>query len=206
MVIHDHLKENGIVSQWIPPGTPQLNGVAERRNRTLLDMECSILGKGLPADTRRDELLLEKSSKAPQSNAGTTSPTVSTNNVLVLRRLARVPRPPQSMSSSQVWTLVDQPKGVKSIGCLWQKDILSDLVDLAETFSPIAIAKSIRIMLAIATWYDYEIWQMDLKMAFLNDFVEEEIYMDKPNGFTVVGEEQKVCHLQRAIYGLKQAS
>ncbi|KAL0395476.1 UNVERIFIED_CONTAM: hypothetical protein Slati_4513800 [Sesamum latifolium] len=47
---------------------------------------------------------------------------------------------------------------------------------------------------------------MDVKIAFLNGFVEEEIYMDQPEGFTNVGEEQKVCHLQRSIYGLKQAS
>ncbi|KAL0445401.1 UNVERIFIED_CONTAM: hypothetical protein Slati_2262800 [Sesamum latifolium] len=53
------------------------------------------------------------------------------------------------------------------------------------------MAKSIRIMLTIAAWYDYEIWQMDVKTAFLNGFVEEEIYMDQPEGFTSVGEEQK---------------
>ncbi|KAL0427658.1 UNVERIFIED_CONTAM: hypothetical protein Slati_2940600 [Sesamum latifolium] len=47
---------------------------------------------------------------------------------------------------------------------------------------------------------------MDVKTAFLNDFVEEEIFMDQPEGFTTVGEEQKVCRLQRSIYGLKQAS
>ncbi|KAL0445126.1 UNVERIFIED_CONTAM: Retrovirus-related Pol polyprotein from transposon TNT 1-94 [Sesamum latifolium] len=68
------------------------------------------------------------------------------------------------------------------------------------------MAKSIRILLAIAAWYDYEIWQMDVKMVFLNGFVEEEIFMDQPEGFTAVGEEQKVCHLQRSIYGLRQAS
>ena len=39
------------------------------------------------------------------------------------------------------------------------------------------MAKSIRILFAIAAWYDYEIWQMDLKMAFLNGFIEEDIYM-----------------------------
>ncbi|KAL0439489.1 UNVERIFIED_CONTAM: hypothetical protein Slati_2431900, partial [Sesamum latifolium] len=53
------------------------------------------------------------------------------------------------------------------------------------------MAKSIRILLAIAAWYDYEIWQMDVKRAFLNGFVEEEIYMGQPEGFTIVGEEQK---------------
>ncbi|KAL0444830.1 UNVERIFIED_CONTAM: hypothetical protein Slati_2205700 [Sesamum latifolium] len=67
------------------------------------------------------------------------------------------------------------------------------------------MAKSIRILLAIEAWYDYEIWQMDVKTAFLNDFVEEKIYMDQPEGFTTDGEEQKVCCLQRSIYGLKQA-
>ncbi|KAL0308172.1 UNVERIFIED_CONTAM: Retrovirus-related Pol polyprotein from transposon TNT 1-94 [Sesamum calycinum] len=68
------------------------------------------------------------------------------------------------------------------------------------------MTKSIRIMLAIAAWYDYEIWQIDVKTAFLNSSVKKEIYMDQPEGFTVVGEEQKVCHLQRSLYGLKQAS
>ncbi|KAL0290089.1 UNVERIFIED_CONTAM: Retrovirus-related Pol polyprotein from transposon TNT 1-94 [Sesamum radiatum] len=53
------------------------------------------------------------------------------------------------------------------------------------------MAKSIRILFAIAAWYDYEIWKMDVKTAFLNGFVEEEIFMDQPEGFTTVGEEQK---------------
>ncbi|KAL0453973.1 UNVERIFIED_CONTAM: hypothetical protein Slati_1375400 [Sesamum latifolium] len=46
---------------------------------------------------------------------------------------------------------------------------------------------------------------MDVKTTILNGFVEEEIYMDQPEGFTTVGEEQKVYHLQRSIYGLKEA-
>ncbi|KAL0458389.1 UNVERIFIED_CONTAM: hypothetical protein Slati_0466100 [Sesamum latifolium] len=60
-------------------------------------------------------------------------------------------------------------------------------VDFEETYSPVAMAKSIRILLAIAAWYNYEIWQMDVKTAFLNGFVEEEIFMDQPEGFTAVG-------------------
>ncbi|KAL0420533.1 UNVERIFIED_CONTAM: Copia protein [Sesamum latifolium] len=54
------------------------------------------------------------------------------------------------------------------------------------------MAKSIRILLVITAWYDYKIWQMDVKSAFLNGFIEEEIFMDQPKGFTIVGEEQKV--------------
>ncbi|KAL0295548.1 UNVERIFIED_CONTAM: Retrovirus-related Pol polyprotein from transposon RE2 [Sesamum calycinum] len=235
--------------------------------KVFVSRNAVFLEKGFPTDTRRDELLLEESSEAPPSNAGTSSaPTVSTNNVPILRRSARVPQPPKrygflgvtgqldndpktygeamsdiesgkwleamksemvSMSSNQVWTLIDRPKGVRPVGCKWvyKHKIGADGevttfkarlvakrytqrpgVDFEETFSPVAMAKSIWIMLAIASWYDYEIWQMDVKTAFFNGLVEEEIYMDQPEGFTVVGEEQKICHLQRSIYGLKQAS
>ena len=66
--------------------------------------------------------------------------------------------------------------------------------------------KSIRIMLAIAAFYDYEIWQMDVKTAFLNGDLEEQIYMVQPEGFEVSGSAGKACKLHRSIYGLKQAS
>ena len=79
-------------------------------------------------------------------------------------------------------------------------------VDYDETFSPVAKLKSVRIMLAIAAYYDYEIWQMDVKIAFLNGFLEEELYMMQPEGFVDPKEANKVCKLQRSIYGLVQAS
>ena len=50
-------------------------------------------------------------------------------------------------------------------------------IDYDETFSPVAMLKPVRIMLAIAAFYDYEIWQMDVKTAFLNGFLKEELYM-----------------------------
>ncbi|KAL0544621.1 hypothetical protein IC582_019738 [Cucumis melo] len=65
--------------------------------------------------------------------------------------------------------------------------------------------KSIRILLSITTFYDYEIWQMDVKIVFLNENLEESIYMAKPKGFIKKGQEQKVCKFQKSIYGLKQA-
>ena len=65
--------------------------------------------------------------------------------------------------------------------------------------------KSIRILLAIATYYDYEIWQIDVKIAFLNGNLSEKVYMTQPEGFTSK-DGNKVCKLQRFIYGLKQAS
>src|SRR3954470_1782540 len=66
--------------------------------------------------------------------------------------------------------------------------------------------KSVRIMLEIAAYFDYEIWQMDAKTAFLNGDMEEELYMIQPKGFVDPSDADKVCKLQRSIYGLKQAS
>ena len=60
-------------------------------------------------------------------------------------------------------------------------------------------------MLAIAAFYDYEIWQMDVKTAFLNGFLEEELYMMQLEGFVDPKGVNKVCKLQRSIYGLVQA-
>ena len=133
----------------------------------------------------------------------------------------------ESMYFNSVWTLVDQPNDVKPIGCKWiykrKRDhagkvqtfkarlvakgyIQREGVDYEETFSPVAMLKSIRILLSIATFYDYEIWQMDVKTAFLNGNLEESIYMSQPEGFIEQDQEQKVCKLKKSIYGLKQAS
>ena len=79
-------------------------------------------------------------------------------------------------------------------------------VDYEETFSPIAMLKSIKILLSIAASHNYEIWQMDVKTTFLNGNLDEEIYISQPKGFIEKGQEQNVCRLLKSIYGLKQAS
>ena len=65
--------------------------------------------------------------------------------------------------------------------------------DYEETFLPVAMIKSIKILLSIETYYIYEIWQMDVKTAFLNGYLEENIYMMQPNGFITKGQEHMVC-------------
>ena len=130
------------------------------------------------------------------------------------------------MYENKVWTLVDLPDDRQAIENKWTfKKTNTDGnvtvykarlvakgfrqvqgVDYDETFSPIAMLKSVRIMLAIAAFYDYEIWQMDVKTAFLNGFLEEELYMMQPEGFIDPKGANKVCKLQRSIYGLVQAS
>ena len=133
----------------------------------------------------------------------------------------------QSMSDNQVWRLVDFPDQVRPIGCKWVYKIKTDKdgnacvfkarlvakgfrqihgIDYDETFSPVAMLKSIRILLAIAAFYDYEIWQMDVKTAFLNGFLTEDVYMTQPEGFVDPSKPNEVFKLQKSIYGLKQAS
>ena len=65
---------------------------------------------------------------------------------------------------------------------------------------------SIHLILAIVARMDLELYQMDVKTAFLNGELDEEMYMDQPLGFELKGQKRKVCKLKRSIYGLKQAS
>ena len=60
-------------------------------------------------------------------------------------------------------------------------------IDYEETFSSVAMLKSIRILLAVAASLDYEIWQMNVKITFLNGSLEEDIYMQQPEGFIAKG-------------------
>nr|GEV80801.1 retrovirus-related Pol polyprotein from transposon TNT 1-94 [Tanacetum cinerariifolium] len=66
-------------------------------------------------------------------------------------------------------------------------------VDYEEKFSPVADIRAIRFLIVIASYYDYEIWQMDVKTMFLNGFLEEEIYMEQPEGFIDPIYLRKVC-------------
>eukprot|EP00253_Pinus_taeda_P006058 PITA_06058 len=64
---------------------------------------------------------------------------------------------------------------------------------------------TIRLVLALAAQFSWKVHQMDVKSAFLNGNLQEEVYMTQPLGFKVAGQEQKVCRLVKALYGLKQA-
>ena len=68
-------------------------------------------------------------------------------------------------------------------------------IDYDETFSSVDMLKSIRILLAIVAYYDYEIWKMDVKTAFLNGNLLEDVYMTQPEGFASPENSGKVCKL-----------
>ncbi|GKC12161.1 putative retrotransposon protein [Tanacetum coccineum] len=133
----------------------------------------------------------------------------------------------QSMKDNQVWPLVELPPNGKTVGNKWlfkkKTDMDSNVhtykarlvakgftqtyrVDYKEMFSPVADIRAIRILIAIAAFYDYKIWKMDVKTAFLNGYLDEDIYMVQPQGFVDPNNPRKACKFQRSIYGLKQAS
>ncbi|KAJ9561022.1 hypothetical protein OSB04_006182 [Centaurea solstitialis] len=131
-----------------------------------------------------------------------------------------------SIMGNGSWILADLPKGAKPIGSKWIFKIKRNPdgsisafkarlvakgfrqregVDYFDTYAPVARIGSIRTLIAISTLKGLYIHQMDVKTAFLNGLLKEEIYMEQPEGFVVPGQENKVCRLVKSLYGLKQA-
>jgi hypothetical protein len=124
---------------------------------------------------------------------------------------------------NNTWSLVPLPKGRKPISCKWVFKIKHGVdgeverykaklvvrgftqtfgVDYKETFASVVKFMSIHCILALAAIENMEIYQMDVKTAFLNGNLEEEIYMEQPKGFTQEG-EHLVCKLHKSLYELK---
>ncbi|KAM1083190.1 hypothetical protein ACFX19_022028 [Malus domestica] len=127
----------------------------------------------------------------------------------------------------EVWCIVEGSSDIKPIGCKWvfktKRDAQGHVerfkarlvakgftqregVDYTETFSPVSTKDSFRVIMALTAHYDLELHQMDVKTAFLNGSLLEDIYMKQPPGFIERGKESMVCKLTKSIYGLKQAS
>ncbi|KAL4273414.1 hypothetical protein GQ457_13G015300 [Hibiscus cannabinus] len=257
------LKECGIVSHLTPPGTPQWNGVSERRNRTLLDMVRSMISRtdlltsfwsyaletaaftlnrvpsksvqktphemwtgrrpnmsfmkiwgckayvkhqmstklepktekctfvGYPKETKgyyfynenkvfvaRTGVFLEKefltNSGKDQDEPKTYKEAVASPDSE--KWLEAMRSEMNSMSDNKVWTLVEPPEGIKPIGCKWVFKKKTDMDGNVQTYKGRLVAK-------VVAFHDYEIWQMDVKTAFLNGKLEEDVYMTQPEGF-----------------------
>jgi hypothetical protein len=76
-------------------------------------------------------------------------------------------------------------------------------LDFDETFAPVAKLESIRILFTYATHHDFKLYQMDVKSAFLNGPIKEEIYVEQPPGFEDKDYPNHVYKLHKAFYGLK---
>nr|GEZ64618.1 retrovirus-related Pol polyprotein from transposon TNT 1-94 [Tanacetum cinerariifolium] len=123
------------------------------------------------------------------------------------------------------WELVPQPKNMTIIGTKWVfRNKLDEIgivsqnkarliaqgynqqegIDYDETYAPVARLESIRILLAYACALDFNIFQMDVKSAFLYGFINEEVYVAQPLGFTDFEKPDHVYKLKKALYGLNR--
>ena len=76
-------------------------------------------------------------------------------------------------------------------------------MDYGESFSLVARMEGVRTLLAYATYKGFNVYQMNVKYTFLNGILEEEVYIEQPEGFVDENNKDKVCKLHKALYGLK---
>jgi hypothetical protein len=131
-----------------------------------------------------------------------------------------------SIMKNDVWEVVPRPEWKSVVGFRWIYKIKhaadgsvdkfkarfvakgfsqKEGIDFSETFAPVARYSSIRAVISIAAELGWQIHQMDVKTMFLNGVIDEEIYIEQPEGFEVHNRASHVCRLRRALYGLKQA-
>ena len=131
-----------------------------------------------------------------------------------------------AIERNKTWTLVKAPPGIKPIGVKWvfrmKKDQTGAVVkykarlaakgysqkfgiDYEEIYTPVARFDSIRILIAIAAQLNWNLHHLDVKSAFLNGVIKEDLYVMQPEGYVKKGKESYVLKLTKALYGLKQA-
>ncbi|GJT97762.1 retrovirus-related pol polyprotein from transposon TNT 1-94 [Tanacetum coccineum] len=133
----------------------------------------------------------------------------------------------ESLHKNKTWELVKLPKEKRVISCKWLFKVKDGIpgveskrykaryvvrgfdqregIDFNEVFSPVVRHTSIRVLLSIVALQDLELEQLDVKTTFLHGHLEEEIYVEQPEGFKVPGKEDHVCRLKKSLYGLKQS-
>ncbi|CAM8982124.1 unnamed protein product [Rhodiola kirilowii] len=127
---------------------------------------------------------------------------------------------------NDVWDLVARPEGINIIGKNWifknKSDVKGNItrnkaklmaqgytqiegIDFDETFAPVARPEAIRLLLALACHLKFKLFWMDVKSAFVNGFLNEEMYVAQPKRFEDTPHPTYVYRLKKALYGLKQA-
>ncbi|GJS09851.1 retrovirus-related pol polyprotein from transposon TNT 1-94 [Tanacetum coccineum] len=214
-VMNQFCEIKGIKREFSVARTPQQNGVAERRNRTLIEAMSPLIDFmkpfGCPVTilNTRDHLgQVEKKTEPEQEYI--LIPICTTDPLI----------------SQDPKTLVDLPNGKRAIGTKWVFRLKKDErrivvrnkarlvaqgytqeegIDYDEIFAPIARIEAIRLFLAYASYMGFIVYQMDVKSAFLYGNIEEEVYVCQPTGFENPYFPDKVYKVEKSLYGLHQA-
>jgi hypothetical protein len=132
----------------------------------------------------------------------------------------------KSIEDNATWSTSPLPKGHRAIGMKWVFKVKRDPtgavvkhkarlvvkgysqcqgVDFDEVFAPVVRMETVRLLLALIAHSKWEVHHMDVKSAFLNGVLTEEVYVHQPHGFVIVKDASKVLKLDKALYGLRQA-
>ncbi|CAL8175188.1 unnamed protein product [Prunus armeniaca] len=111
----------------------------------------------------------------------------------------------EMIKTNKTWELVDKPIQKNKARLMAKGYSQKPGIDFNETFAPVARLDNIRTFVALATQKGWKLFQLDVKSAFLNGVLHEEVYVDQPLGFMVKNKEDRVYRLKKAFYGLKQA-
>ena len=130
----------------------------------------------------------------------------------------------EQIEKNNTWELVPRPHDKNIIGTKWifknklneNSEVIRNKarlvcrgcaqqegIDFEETFAPIARLETIRMFLSLSSFQKFKVYQMDVKSTFLNGDLEEEVYIDQPDGFILGNDPKLVCQLRKALYGLK---
>nr|GEX63384.1 zinc finger, CCHC-type [Tanacetum cinerariifolium] len=180
----------GIIHETIASYKPQQNGMAERKNRALKEMVNSMLSYSVRLLEPKRKTFGEKGidclffGYAKHSKA---------YRPLCCKWIFK--------RKMKVDGTIDKFKARLVIQGFRQKE----WINYFDTYAPIACITTIRLLFSLAAIHNLVIHQMDVKTAFLNGDLDEEVYMKQPKGFVMPGNEHKVCKLVKSLYGLKQA-
>ncbi|KAL4019983.1 hypothetical protein IC575_018747 [Cucumis melo] len=180
---------------------------AEKKGQTLEKMKFKFFDSSIEEEDDRQNEIVDDASKDQ-------------------RWIAAMEEELSMIEKNKTWILVDRPQDRKVIGVKWvfRTKLNADGsinkhkarlvvkgyaqifgVDYSDTFAPVARMDTIRLLFAIAAQKGWKLYQLDVKSAFLNGVLQEEIYVEQPEGCEKQGERNKVYLLKKALYGLKQA-
>lgn len=221
----DEGDQNRTIDSNVSPTTPVeiASPVQGRRRRQPIWMQDYVSGDGLSDEETEIQLTTEMQQFAMFASE---DPNTFEEAVKIQKWKAAMDQEIEAINKNGTWELTELPPGAKKIGVKWVfKTKLNEKgevekckarlvakgytqqagIDYTEIFAPVARWDTIRLILSLAASRVWKVYQLDVKSAFLQGEINEEVFVEQPKGYEVEGAERKVYKLLKALYGLKQA-